>query len=179
MAACYWRLRRAMAMEKCLLDEALDKSLDSHAIPNLGKVWDQIGDSPKLLHLHRYQVMLNRMHHRALSNLLMLRDMFPDDAELPIEPSPISGHSAATPPPDPPAPSTDLPPSEPVGTSAGLPSPKSTVATHPVTPITRLPRLRPVTTAPRDTPIFTASRFARVRRAARLTTHVGRARNQR
>jgi hypothetical protein len=46
MAACYWRLRRAMAMEKCLLDEALDKSLDSDGIPNLGKAWDKVGDSP-------------------------------------------------------------------------------------------------------------------------------------
>jgi hypothetical protein len=120
MAACYWRLRRAMAMEKCLLDEAVDKSLDSDGIPNLGKAWDQVGDSPKLLHLHRYQVMLNRMHHRALANLLMLRNLFPDDADLPIEPSPISGHSAATPAsPEPAIPSAPLP----SDTPAALPSP--------------------------------------------------------
>src|SRR5690348_7263099 len=66
MAACYWRLRRAMAIERRLFDEAMDKSSDPDGLHRLGKAWDQIGDSPKLLHLHRYQVMLNRMHHRAL-----------------------------------------------------------------------------------------------------------------
>jgi hypothetical protein len=116
LVACYWRLRRAMSIDRRVFDEAMDKSAASDGIHRLGKAWEQIGDSPKLLHLHRYQSKLNRMHHRALSNLLMLRGRFPDDAKLPNEPIPISGHSAAGLPPAPPTPSTRLP------------SPKSTVA---------------------------------------------------
>ena len=88
----------------------------------LGKAWIRLGASPELPHLYRYQAMLNRMHHRAFANLLMLRDMFPDDAELQTNPIPFPDTPPR--PASPPAPSTGLPPSEPVDTSAGLPSPK-------------------------------------------------------
>ena len=114
MVASYWRLRRAFAIEKHLFDQTLDAHPEGEDLFRLGQAWGELADSPGLLHLHRYQTTLHRMHQRALYNFLLLREIEPDDAELRKEPSPISGHSATLPVPEPLVPSTALPSLEPL-----------------------------------------------------------------
>src|ERR1043166_791069 len=62
MVATYWNLRRAMIIEKDMFDQAVDKNPGDDALASLGQAWNELGNSPKLLHLHRYQTMLHRMH---------------------------------------------------------------------------------------------------------------------
>jgi hypothetical protein len=101
MTASYWRLRRAMAMERYLFDQALDRHQEGEDLSRLGQAWGELADSPALLNLQRYQATLHRTHRRALYNLLLVRDIATEDAALRNEPSPISGHSGALPPADP------------------------------------------------------------------------------
>lgn len=98
MVASYWRLHRTLAIERYLFSQALATHPEGDELSRLGQSWCELADFPRLLNLLRYQTMLHRMHQRALNNLLLLRDIQPDDAELPKEPSPNSGHSAALPP---------------------------------------------------------------------------------
>src|SRR5207253_7994612 len=100
MAASYWRLHRAFAIEKHLFDQALDTQPEGDDLSRLGHAWGELADSPGLLHLHRYQTMLHRMHQRALHNFLLLRDIEPEGAEMRNKPSPISGQPAGLPPPE-------------------------------------------------------------------------------
>jgi hypothetical protein len=102
MVACYWRLRRAMSIETHLFDRAVVDLSDSGLDSDLGQAWGRLNFSSELTNLYRYQTMLHRMHQRALANFLILRDIGPDDPELPSEPSPISGHSAKPSAPPPP-----------------------------------------------------------------------------
>src|SRR5215472_17922004 len=103
MAASYWRLHRAFAMERQLFEAALENSPDGDDLEKLGNIWNQLADSSRLQSLHRYQSMLHRMHQRALNSLYKMRELDAENMELPKEPNPISEQSPdpATPPPDP------------------------------------------------------------------------------
>ena len=90
MASSYWRLRRGMMMEKTLLDKAVAE-----------QTWDKLADSSEFKSICRYQTMLHRMFQRAMNNLLLLRDIGPENNVFPNEPSPTNEHSEPSPSPDP------------------------------------------------------------------------------
>jgi len=85
MAAAYWRLRRAWAIENNLLAEALAAQPPGDGIAALTAAFRQQAASPELALLHRYETRLHLMYQRALHNILLLRT-----AGIPNEPSPIS-----------------------------------------------------------------------------------------
>src|SRR5690349_22280288 len=93
MTACYWRLHRALSIEREMFDQAFERSTADCRPAATVQAWNELASSPGFQLMHRYQSMLHRMHQRALNNILILRDIEPDDTPLPNEPSPMSGHS--------------------------------------------------------------------------------------
>ena len=89
MAASYWRLRRAWAIETHLMNQSIGNQPDGDEIPRIAAAFTQLAASPELGLLHRYETRLHRMFQRALHNFLLLRD-----ATVPNEPNPISEHPA-------------------------------------------------------------------------------------
>ena len=104
MAAAYWRLRRAWAIENNLLSEALAAQPPGDDVNRIAAAFRQQASTPALALLHRYETRLHLMYQRALHNILLLRT-----AGIPNEPSPISEQpAAAAPPPEPEAPPVDI-----------------------------------------------------------------------
>jgi hypothetical protein len=91
MASSYWRLRRTWSIEKDLFDKAIIKQPDADNLSRLTGAYTELAETPRLQLLNRYQTALHKMYQRALYNLLLLRDIEPDNAELRNEPVPISG----------------------------------------------------------------------------------------
>lgn len=87
MAAAYWRMRRAWAIEKSLLGEGLASQPQGKEHARIMGSFRQLAASPELSLLHRYEARLHRMYQRALQNIILLRTI-----DLPNEPSPISVH---------------------------------------------------------------------------------------
>ena len=98
MASCHWRLRRAMGIETTLFDKIMDDCDHVKQPERIGEAWHILAQAPSLQTLLRYQTTLQRMHQRAMNNLLLLRKIDPGNAEVRSEPSPISGHLEARPP---------------------------------------------------------------------------------
>ena len=92
MAASYWRLRRAWAIENSLLAAELDSQPSADDLTRIAAAFRRLASAPELALLHRYETRLHMMYQRALHNILLLRA-----ATLPNEPSPISGHPAPKP----------------------------------------------------------------------------------
>ena len=92
MAASYWRLRRAWAIETSLLTTELDSQHPAGDLIRLAAAFRALASSPELALLHRYETRLHLMYQRALHNMLLLRAT----AVLPNEPSPISDQSFPT-----------------------------------------------------------------------------------
>jgi hypothetical protein len=102
MAAAYWRMRRAWAMENELLTSGLDAHPGSDARSSITASFRQLASSPELALLHRYETGLHLMYQRALHNILLLRTVGPPVGQvldLSTQPSP----SLPTPPPAGPA----------------------------------------------------------------------------
>jgi len=133
MTASYWRLHRAIAIERGLLDEALERHPNGTEMSRLIHAWKDLVDSGSLQTLHRYQASLHRMYQRAMKNLLLLRDIDPKNTELRNEPIPNSGHSEATPSPAPPEPETAA------ATPAAPPAAAKVAQTRPATGEVRPP----------------------------------------
>ena len=91
MAAAFWRLRRAWAIETSLMDQGVVSTLAA---------------SPQLALLHRYEARLHRMYKRAMNTFLLLHK-----TKLPNEPRSPSVHSGGTAPESPGR--QGLPPREP------------------------------------------------------------------
>jgi hypothetical protein len=89
MAAAYWRMRRAWAIENRLMEKALRHQPPGDETSRIAGAFAELAASPELNLLHRYETRLHRIYQRALFNLALL-----GEAELPNEPSPISGHLA-------------------------------------------------------------------------------------
>ena len=89
MAAAYWRMRRAWAIENRLMEKALRHQPPGDEAARIADAFAELAASPELNLLHRYETRLHRIYQRALYNLALL-----GEAELPNEPSPISGHLA-------------------------------------------------------------------------------------
>jgi hypothetical protein len=104
MATCFWRMQRAIAVEKGMLDRALENHPNGRQINRAADAWCEVADAGRLQTIHRYQVMLDRMEVRTQRKLLLARKLEPENPKLPKEPSSISGHSDFE--NDPPQPST-------------------------------------------------------------------------
>jgi hypothetical protein len=71
MASTTWRMRRGWAAETELMDQAILR----HTGPRpLAAAFTELAAAPALALLHRYETRLSRMYHRALHNLLTLRE---------------------------------------------------------------------------------------------------------
>jgi hypothetical protein len=102
MAAAYWRMRRAWAIENRLMEKALRHQPPGDEAARIAAAFTELAASPELNLLHRYETRLHRIYQRALFNLALL-----GECKLPNEPSPISEHQPAqqeskAPPPQPP-----------------------------------------------------------------------------
>jgi len=92
MAASYWRMRRAWAIEKTDLAEAIDSQPPGDQASRITAAFRQLASSPEIPLLHRYETRLHLMFQRAFQNLVLLRTLEAPNPALPNEPSPISEH---------------------------------------------------------------------------------------
>jgi hypothetical protein len=98
MAAAYWRMRRAWAIENRLMEKALRHQPPGDEAARIAAAFSELAATPELNLLHRYEARLHRIYQRALFNLTLL-----GERELPNEANPISEHQAVQAPagPDP------------------------------------------------------------------------------
>jgi hypothetical protein len=87
MAAAYWRMSRAWAIENRLMERALQNQPPGDEAARIAAAFAELAASPELNLLHRYETHLHRIYQRALYNLVLL-----GECELPKEPSSISEH---------------------------------------------------------------------------------------
>jgi hypothetical protein len=73
MAASYWRMRRAWAMENEMMTAGLNSQPDGDDRSRITASFRQLAASPELALLHRYETRLHLMYQRALHNILLLR----------------------------------------------------------------------------------------------------------
>jgi len=90
MAAAYWRMRRAWAIEKRTFEDAMAKQTDAPAdeVGRLTAAFGNLASSPDLGLLHRYETRLHLMYQRGLHNLLLLRACAPPVTPFPALPPP-------------------------------------------------------------------------------------------
>ena len=89
MAAAYWRMRRAWAIENRLMEKALRNQPPGDEAARIAAAFSELAATPELNLLHRYEARLHSIYQRALFNLAAL-----GERELPNEASPISEHPA-------------------------------------------------------------------------------------
>src|ERR1035438_2306162 len=87
MAAAYWRMRRAWAIENRLMEKALRHQPPGDEAARIAAAFTELAASPELNLLPRYEPRLHHIYQRALFNLALL-----GECKLPNEPSPISEH---------------------------------------------------------------------------------------
>jgi len=131
MAVNTWRTRRCWAMETRAVSDLAGNSAAPAGVAGLGAAYCELAAGPGLPLILRYEGRINQNYHRALRNLLALREK----REIPNEPNPVSEHADEPPPePEPPAPAPAKPhppaPSElelippiPIGPPVPLPDP--------------------------------------------------------
>lgn len=89
MAAAYWRMRRALALETRMLQNAANVPAgESDSLGPIAAGFSGLANSPALALMHRYETRLHLVYQCSLHYLLLLRAL-----AIPNEPSPISGHS--------------------------------------------------------------------------------------
>jgi hypothetical protein len=77
LAAAYWRLRRAWALETEMLENAMHKQTARRQLARMDAAFGELAAQPKLGLLHRYEGRLHLMYQRALHSLLLLRQVAP------------------------------------------------------------------------------------------------------
>ena len=87
MAAAYWRLRRAWAIETKWMDEGMEAAAPRGEVARIAAAFSALAAGPKLGLLHRYEIRLHRMYQRAMNTFLLLKN-----TKFPNDPSPISEH---------------------------------------------------------------------------------------
>jgi hypothetical protein len=92
MAAACWRIRRAWAMEKRLMEKALHNQPPGDETERIDAAFSELAASPELDLLNRYEARLHRIYQRALLNLIL-----PREHKLRNEANPISEPPAAHP----------------------------------------------------------------------------------
>jgi hypothetical protein len=91
MAACHWRLRRAISMETAIMTEGMLQLPDAAGDPSTAIFCDP-GNYQKFELLGRYQTRLQNMYNRALRGLANVRKFPPrtgPPVTPPVEPEPI------------------------------------------------------------------------------------------
>jgi hypothetical protein len=86
LAAAYWRLRRAWALETEMLENAMQKQTARRQLARMDAAFGDLAAQPKLGLLHRYESRLHLMYQRALHSLLLLRQVAPATCDLQNEP---------------------------------------------------------------------------------------------
>jgi len=76
MAAAYWRMRRAWAIEARLFDDSVDKLDSPDELARITQAFSDLAASPQLALLHRYETRLHLCYQRGLHNLLLLRTAY-------------------------------------------------------------------------------------------------------
>jgi hypothetical protein len=102
MAAHYWRMRRAWAVETATLRDTIYAQPSDGPADRIAAAMGKLAEEPLLHLLHRYENRLHRMYHRAMRNLLQLRAEIPN---LPNEPGPTNEHLEPEPASEEPGPS--------------------------------------------------------------------------
>ena len=73
LAAAYWRMRRAWAIENRLMEKALRNQPPGDEAGRIAAAFSELAASPELNLLHRYETRLHPIYQRALFNLAILR----------------------------------------------------------------------------------------------------------
>jgi hypothetical protein len=79
MAASFWRLRRAWALESRLLDNEVDAQTEGDRRDRMAAAFSSLAARPALGLMHRYETRLHLVYQRALHNLLLLRAAVPNE----------------------------------------------------------------------------------------------------
>ena len=95
MAATFWRMRRAWAIETRLHDDAINAREPGDEIGRITGAFTDLAASPALALLHRYEARLHNIRQRAFKNIHLLRNTPP----LPNEPTFAPPHPTLPPPP--------------------------------------------------------------------------------
>jgi len=86
MAAAYWRMRRAWALETRIFENHAKAQPPGDEIDRMAAAFTDPATHSGLALMHRYETRLHCIYQRALHNFLLLR------AAIPNEPNPISEH---------------------------------------------------------------------------------------
>ena len=86
MAAAYWRMRRAWALETRIFENRVAAQQPGDELDRMAAAFTALAGHPGLGLMHRYETRLHCIYQSALHNLLLLR------AAIPNEPNPISEH---------------------------------------------------------------------------------------
>jgi hypothetical protein len=123
MVANYWRIRRSLAIEMSMTNEAID-SIPQSASPldRLTKAFSNLAGTPKLTTLYRYQSRLQSAQSRLIRDFIGLRKNLPPAAEVP-------GDAGSQ--PEPLDPASDVEPSAPECTNEPKAPVDSTAASVP------------------------------------------------
>ena len=87
MAAAYWRMRRAWALETRIFENHAKAQPPGDEIDRMAAAFTDPATHPGLGLMHRYETRLHCIYQRALHNFLLLR------LAIPNEPNPISEQS--------------------------------------------------------------------------------------
>jgi hypothetical protein len=77
LTAATWRLHRAMAMEKQILESGITAGPEGSPIEQITSAWCDPENQLNLTRLQRYETRLQNMYQRALRGLALLRKMPP------------------------------------------------------------------------------------------------------
>jgi len=97
MAATFWRMRRAWAIETRLHDDAINARAPGDEIERITGAFTDLALSPQLALLHRYEARLHHIRQRAFKNIHILRNTPPPPNKPTLDPP--SPDSAADPTP--------------------------------------------------------------------------------
>lgn len=73
MAAAYWRMRRAWAIENRMMRDAIRNRPEAEEIGRIAGAFGELAAAGRLDLIHRYETRLHRVFQRALWNLTALR----------------------------------------------------------------------------------------------------------
>jgi hypothetical protein len=74
MAAAFWRLRRAWAIETSLMDQGLEAAQPRDEVARIAAAFSTLAASPQLALLNRYEAHLHHMYQRAMRTFLLLHN---------------------------------------------------------------------------------------------------------
>jgi hypothetical protein len=89
MVSAYWRERRAFAMEKDLMLSGMANLPPGDEITRMTDSGTGQGGAAKLHTLHYHQTRLQRVHVRALRQLILMRQLFPKTSDINNEPNSV------------------------------------------------------------------------------------------